>query len=164
MPDEYGSTTVCVAGSTVDLADRLAEHVGHRGGAGRGIADHDHLGHVGALDGRQRRLDEHADREQHRRAGVLQLVADLLGAVGRVDRRDRTTGDRDAVEDDGVLGDVRRHQPDHDPGRNAASCEAAGERMDGVAELGVRVRAGAGGVPDRNSIGQFVGPMQARGR
>ena len=143
-----------------DLLDRIAEHVGHRRRARAGVADHDHLGDVGALDRRERGLDEHADREQHRRAGVLQLVADLLGSVGRVDRGDRAAGDGHAVEDDGVLGHVRRHQPDDDPRGDATSGEPAGQRVNGRAQLGVRVRARARSVTDGNAVGELVGQME----
>ena len=127
---------------------------------GLGVADHDDLGDVGALDGGERGLGEHADREQHRRAGVLQLVAHLFGAVGRVDRGDRTAGDGDAVEDDGVLGHVRRHQPDDDTRGDATGGEASGERVNGRAQLGVGVGARAGSIADGDAIGELVGQME----
>ena len=87
------------------------------------------------------------------RAGILELVPDLLGAVGRVDRGDRATGDGDAVEDDRVLGHVRRHEPDDVARAEAAGREAAGEAVDRVGQLGERVAPPARSVDQRDAVG-----------
>ena len=66
-------------------------------------------------------------------------MADLGGAVGRVDRRERGAGSRDSVEDDRELGQVRRHQGDAGARAHASGGESAGEAARCLLEFGERV-------------------------
>ena len=114
----------------------------------------------GALDRLLGGLGEHPDRDQDRGAGVVELEPHLLGAVRRVDRRHRASGDGGAVEGDRVLGDVRGHQAEHVALAEPAGLEAACEPVDQVAQLGVGVRAARGSVHQRDAVGEFIGAAE----
>ena len=76
------------------------------------------------------------DAGQHL-AAVEAAALHLLGGVGRVDRRDRAAGHGHAVERDGVLRDVGRHDRQARARPEAARLQAAGQRPREPVERGV---------------------------
>ena len=79
-------------------------------------------------------------------------MADLFGTVGRVDRGHGRAGNSHAVENDGVLGNVWRHQPDNRAWSDAAGGKSASERVNRRAQLGKRIRTCTGGIADSDAV------------
>ena len=139
------------------LGERLAgEQVEHRRHTLDRIDRHD-LGDVGALDCLAGHVEEHRDRHEHRGVGVLKLMADLSSRVGRVDRRDDAACVGDTVEEERVLGDVRRHERKRRARAEAGRGETTGEQLNALAQVRVGDRAARRTVDDRRLVRQLIG-------
>ena len=115
VPLEYGSTarsfsaSISASGAASGSPSRSANGLG-----AIGLAEHvDLVADPGELGGLVRSLEEGRHRQQHPRAGVVELVAELLRRVQRVDRRALAADGGDAVEGDGVLGRVGHVDGEH---------------------------------------------------
>ena len=94
----------------------------------------------------------------------MQLGGHLAGSVGGVDGRDRPARDGGAVEDDRVLGHVRRHDPEGVAGVEATGHERPCEAVDGVVQLGERVAGGTVDGGDGDPIGHRIDGPKHMGR
>ena len=101
------------------LVERLAEQL-----LERRVTDD---GHGPAAGSRSRGSCRQRADDQEVGTGVVELVGDLVGAVGRVDRGDRRPGEGDRVEHDREVRAVAGDQRHRAAGRDAPSVEAAGE-------------------------------------
>jgi hypothetical protein len=79
-------------------------------------------------------------------------MADFTCPVCRVDGGDCATSDGDTVKDNSVFGQVRRHQSNDIAWTNPACRKATCERVNGITELGERVRARSCCVADSNTV------------
>ncbi|CAB4988352.1 unannotated protein [freshwater metagenome] len=140
-------------------SDRRPEQGGHRLCA-LGFAEHVDLANrcPGRSGGGQWQERAHGDQEG--RAGVDELLSNLRFGVRRVDRRDDAARSRDAVEDDGELGDIRRHEGEDiallETARDKPSCEGS----HGGGETGVGEGATGGAIDERRLVTEFIGAGQ----
>ena len=125
-----------------------------------GITDDVHLLDRRVHDRGRGRFEEHRDRHQTRRARVDELVVNFPRCVRRVDRGDNTTGQRDGVKGDAVLGTVRRHHGDHFALRQPTLEPAARLTAHGVFELAVGHRPARDPIDEGGLVGQPAGPLQ----
>ena len=79
--------------------------------------------------------EERGDGHEPGRAGICELIRDLLRGVEGVDRGGRRPGAEDAVEHGGERRDVRAEDPDRRPHTHSASRESAREQIDLPDEL-----------------------------
>ena len=115
MPDEYGSAASGLGRVEVAEVGRSAgrrQERGERRGA-LGLAEHEHLLDAGPLGGLPRRPQERRDREEETRAGVDELVRDLVTAESGFIVVAIAAGADDAVEGDRELGEVRAEDAEH---------------------------------------------------
>ena len=138
------------------LGQRRGEQVGERAGA-FGLADHEDLLDVRALGGGAGHVEERRHGHQQPGVGVEELVVDLALGVGGVDRGHHAAGVGDAVEDHGVLRQVRREDRQRLARGEPAGHEPAGEGADGVLEGAVGQRAAARAVDERGLVAELVG-------
>ena len=141
------------------LGERRTHQVGERAGP-LGFADDEDLLDGGALGGRSGDVEERRDRDEQPGVRVDELVVDLALDVRRVDRRDDPAGVRDAVEDDGVLRDVRGEQGQRLAGLEAARHQAAGQRAHALEEAAVRQRASARAVDEGRLVAELLGSRE----
>jgi hypothetical protein len=87
-------------------------------------------------------------------------VVDLVGGVRRVDGRHDPAGVRDAVEHDGVLGEVGREHGQCLSRLEPAGDQAPGERPDRGEERAVGQGAAARPVDEGRLVAQLAGPRQ----
>ncbi len=109
-------------------------------------------------------LLEPGRRDREAGVGVLELEADLVGGVGRVDRRHDPAERRDGVEGDGVFRPVRRAQGEHVAAAEAAVREAGGERPDGAREVAVGERAPRRAVDQGRAVAALGRVLEDEGR
>ena len=160
VPDEYGKNDDIVVGDRHLLGERWAgQQVEHRRHTFDRIDRHD-FGDVGAFDRLAGDVEEHRDRDQDGRARILELMTDLAGGVGRVDRGDGAAGVGNTVEEAGVLGDVRRHQASVEPGPKPDAARPPASIWMPSAQLGERHRAADRAVDDRRFVRELIGVSQ----
>ena len=103
------------------------------------------------------RSSKPARRDREPRARVLELEADLVRRVGRVDRREDAAERGHGVEGDGVLGRVRGAQREHVAAPEAALGEAGRDRAHRAHEVGVAQRASGRPVDQRGLVAPRLG-------
>ena len=94
----------------LNLVDLFAHQRSHRRGPG-GLPYHDHLADTGAFYSGQGNVEKHRNRQQQRRARILELETDLVGSVCWIDGGDRGANNAYGMKYDGVFGHVGRHDP-----------------------------------------------------
>ncbi len=139
--------------------ERIAHQRRERRGL-RGLADHHDLAHVRPLDRGAGGVEERGDRDEERRARVVQLVTDLGGGVGRVDRGDRASTPGDPVEHHRVVRDVGRHQRHGAARAVAARGETTGKASDGVDQFARSDLAARRAVDHHNLAGAIKKPLE----
>ncbi len=159
VPEEYGSTTMSSAWTgTCSVSGGPIRSVS--GVAPVGLADHEDLLDGGPLGGGSGHVEERRHGDEQPGVRVDELVVDLALDVRRVDRRDDPAGVGDAVEDDGVLRDVRGEQGEGLAGLEAARHQAAGQRAHALEQAAVRQRASARAVDQGRLVGELLGSCE----
>jgi hypothetical protein len=111
------------------------EQRGARRGALR-LAEHEHLAHPARLGRLPRLVQERRHRHQMARARVLELGGQLRRGVGRVDGGDPAQ-QRDGVEGDRVLRQIRAVDGEHVALAEAATVQAGGGAAHGLRPSGI---------------------------
>jgi hypothetical protein len=135
---------------------RRVEQLGERSSAVGG-AEHEDL-----LDPRPRGrlvglVEERPDRDQKAGAGVLELLAQLVRRVQRIDRRIDPAQRGDREEDHSVLGDVRAVDGEDVALAEAPSRERGGDAPDLIGEAPESQGASGRPVDDRGPLTQAFG-------
>ena len=139
-----------------NLVDGVAVQRFQRGGP-VGLPDHVDLGRVRALDGLTCYREGLGCGDHQRRTRVLELIADLLGAVYRVDRCDAATRARDAVEDNRVLREIGCDQRQARPRPEAPLAQTPCELSYPITQLAERIAPTREAIHDRDPVAEFVG-------
>ena len=165
VPLEYGSADKVFARIELDRPSIAASHVGHEGRKRCRtlcIAEDKDLLDGGPAHSLPRRVEKLGNGDQIRRARILQLRAELLRRVRRVDRRADTASGGDAKERDRVLGEVgtvdRKHVTLGESARRQSGCCAC----DRVPELGVCECSVRRTIDQRRLVGPTVGMLEHR--
>ena len=99
-------------------------------------------------------------RDQPARAGVTQLVSELIGGRGRIERRDDRADRRRGVPGEHELDAVRRAQGEHVVLTNVTIEQAVRDGAHGGGHLGVGQLASAAGIDERPVGAVPLGALQ----
>jgi hypothetical protein len=132
------------------------EQLGERGRA-LGLAEHEHLLDAAAAGRLQGLVQERWDGQQEPRSGVAELAGQLVGGVEGADGGVDAAGGRDAVEGQGVLGQVGAVDGEHLALLEAPGGQAGRHPADPAGELAVGQGPTAGSVDQRRLVGPAHG-------